>query len=123
MCAARLLNCFLVCAGLLIAVDAAPAAGQGYMRQRPAAVAESSAFAPGYSHGGYGRWRGGYYPGGFGGAFAGSWYARPYPYHLDYYRYRWGAPPAQAPYGMYETSPVDAPVPDAIVEPGAIVVP
>ena len=28
---------------------------------------------------------------------AGSWYQRPYPYHFDYYRSRWGAP--QGGYG------------------------
>jgi hypothetical protein len=27
----------------------------------------------------------------------GSWYQRPYPYHFDYYRYRWGA--SQGSYG------------------------
>ena len=48
-------------------------------------------------------WRGpggGYGYGGFYDPFfyvppivAGSWYQRPYPYHFDYYRHRWGAPP------------------------------
>jgi hypothetical protein len=27
---------------------------------------------------------------------AGSWYERPYPYHFDYYRHRWGGAPAGA---------------------------
>jgi hypothetical protein len=54
---------------------------------------------------GYGRGLG--FGSGFGGFFnpylfappiiAGSWYQRPYPYHFDYYRYRWGAP--QSGYG------------------------
>ncbi|NOZ40458.1 MAG: hypothetical protein GXP24_09560 [Planctomycetes bacterium] len=36
----------------------------------------------------------GYYPGyaPYQPAFAGSWYARPYPYHFDYYRGRFSAP-------------------------------
>jgi hypothetical protein len=43
------------------------------------------------------NWRGGW--GGYGGFYnpfffqpivTGSWYERPYPYHFDYYRYRWG---------------------------------
>lgn len=38
---------------------------------------------------------------GYGGPFgqqpmiAGSWYSRPYPYHFDYYRWRYSAPTSQ----------------------------
>jgi len=38
-------------------------------------------------HGGYGY---GYLQPYYSPIIAGSWYARPYPYHFDYYRYRWG---------------------------------
>lgn len=47
------------------------------------------------------HWRGGF--GGFYNPFfaqplvTGTWYQRPYPYHFDYYRYRWGG----APNGVY----------------------
>lgn len=46
------------------------------------------------------------YPGGFPATFgyygfspqiyAGSWYQRPYPYHLDYFRLRSSSPPAES---------------------------
>src|SRR6185295_17820427 len=53
-----------------------------------------------------GRRGGGY--GGYGGYYnpyfasypivTGTWYQRPYPYHFDYYKYRWGTtPPMVAP--------------------------
>ena len=34
---------------------------------------------------------------------AGSWYARPYPYHFDYYRQRYSAPPQTREYPCAET--------------------
>jgi hypothetical protein len=84
--------------------------------------AQPAAMAPAYSRirtgadewhgrgGGY-VWSGGYGGYGYGYNFfppyyppvyAGSWYSRPYPYHFDYYRYRWsgnqmGGPDAAAP--------------------------
>lgn len=60
-----------------------------YARQRAAAFAfraESSPYSP--YHGGY------FFP-----AYpappvvTGSWYARPYPHHFDYYRWRYNSPP------------------------------
>ena len=57
------------------------------------------------------HWRGGGFGGygaGFGGYInplfvppivAGSWYERPYPYHFDYYRHRWGGAANDVPYG------------------------
>jgi hypothetical protein len=65
-----------------------------------------------HGRGGSYGWSGGYGGYGYGYNFfppyyyppvyAGSWYARPYPYHFDYYRYRWsgnqmGDPNAAAP--------------------------
>ena len=43
-------------------------------------------------NGGYGNAYGyGFYPPYyFSPVIAGTWYARPYPYHFDYYRWRWG---------------------------------
>jgi hypothetical protein len=52
-------------------------------------------------HGGYGGFYDPYFfspP-----VIAGSWYQRPYPYHFDYYRYRWGGPPMGD--GDYEAEP------------------
>jgi hypothetical protein len=48
-------------------------------------------------HGGYGGYGygGGYYQPYISPVIAGSWYARPYPYHFDYFRDRWtGQAPA-----------------------------
>ncbi len=70
------------------------------------------------------NWRGGYGPG-FGGfhdpffftppIVTGSWYQRPYPYHFDYYRYRWGGPPNG--YGTAsEDCPCATPPPVEVVE-------
>ncbi len=44
------------------------------------------------------QWRSGYGGGFYNPFFAqpivtGSWYQRPYPYHFDYYRQRWGGDP------------------------------
>jgi hypothetical protein len=82
----------------------------------PSALAQDAAMSPAYQRlrTGAGDWhaRGGHnqhwrrgYGSGYGGFFdpyfaappfiTGSWYERPYPYHFDYYRYRWGG----APYG------------------------
>jgi hypothetical protein len=71
------------------------------------APAQDMAAAPAYSRvrSGAENWRArgggyGYGPGpgfGYGGfqpyippVVTGSWYARPYPHHFDYYRHRWG---------------------------------
>jgi hypothetical protein len=40
----------------------------------------------------------------------GSWYARPYPYHFDYFRGRWGDVSSDSPCA---TDGVVAPMPDA----------
>ena len=68
-------------------------------------ASSSQAEGPVYSRN-RGGGRGGYHGGGrHGGRFnhygyfgyqpfiAGSWYARPYPYHFEYYRWRYSAPP------------------------------
>ena len=96
----------------------------------PAALAQDAGPMPAYArmrhgadhwnarggHGG-GHWGPGY---GYGGFYqppivTGSWDARPYPYHFDYYRHRWGgeagaegAQPAPANCPCAETSPIDA---------------
>lgn len=50
----------------------------------------------GGGHSGLGQWGGGFYNPGFGTQFyAGTWYQRPYPYHFDYYRMRYGTPSVQ----------------------------
>ena len=85
----------------------------------PSAEAQDGAAAPTYSRmrmgaddwnarggrwvpGGYGGYGGyGYFPPYVSPVVAGTWYARPYPYHFDYYRMRWGgaeqAPPGDCP--------------------------
>lgn len=68
-----------------------------YARTRPGAE-QWSQRGGGYAHrGGFGRGRGGFYDPyfyGFAGPIVqGSWYQRPYPYHFDYYRQRWGGEP------------------------------
>ena len=42
-----------------------------------------------------------------GPVVTGSYYQRPYPYHFDYYKHRWGAPPAD--YGPVDYAPEPAP--------------
>jgi hypothetical protein len=69
----------------------------GYQRVRTGADAWSA--RGGFPHSWYGGF-GAY--GGFVAPFftppivAGAWYERPYPYHFDYYRNRWGGAPAGA---------------------------
>lgn len=88
----------LLTAILLLAIApgvAAQAPAAPYQRMRTGA--DSWSARGGLSN----SWRGG--PGGWGGGFyapfftppivAGSWYERPYPYHFDYYRHRWGGSP------------------------------
>lgn len=72
----------------------------------PMAVGEEA--APVYQRGrghhqGGGRWGGpGGYPYGYGfygfppQIYGGSWYQRPYPYHLDYFRWRYSTPPVES---------------------------
>ncbi len=59
-----------------------------------------------------------YYQPYYSPVIAGSWYARPYPYHLDYYRYRWGGA-AQTPAPL-EDCPcaTDASTPEVSPAPG-----
>lgn len=99
------------------AVFTPPASAQGYMRQRPAAVAASTAATAAFAHrGGYGGWHGGFVPGNFGFGFAGSWYARPYPYHFDYYRGRWDSQLPVAVEG-YDLLVPDCPCADPLLQP------
>jgi hypothetical protein len=84
----------LALSGTLTAIAQDMMQGPAYARQRMGAQDW------GQRGGGYGGPRvGSFYPGyygygfGYGGpVITGSWYARPYPYHFDYYRYRWGHP-------------------------------
>lgn len=82
---------FTPIAAMLLALVALESVGQTpYLRSRPGAEEWSrrgGGYVLGPSHGGY--------PvvpsfGSFQTAFAGNWYERPYPYHFDYYRSRWG---------------------------------
>jgi hypothetical protein len=74
-------------------ISGAAGPGAGYMRTRPGAA--SAGHWTGYGG------RRGFAPNGFYGygapfyaaEFSGHWYARPYPYHFDYYRNRWPAAP------------------------------
>jgi hypothetical protein len=96
--------------------------------QRMRTGADSWNFRGGYAH----SWHGGY--GAYGGYFApyyappiiaGSWYERPYPYHFDYYRYRWGG----SPNGTYGNAGVemipaeDCPCLQAVPKDEAVVAP
>jgi hypothetical protein len=82
---------------------------------------------PTYSRlrGGAGEWQArGWHGGGWGGygfvqpffpqpLVTGSYYQRPYPYHFDYYRYRWGGQQAQAQSRPCAEGTIDALVPAA----------
>lgn len=75
--------------------------GAPYSRTRPGAEQWSQR---GDGYGFWGRGQGGFNPYFYGHGFSGpivqgSWYQRPYPYHFDYYRHRWGGPD-QAPQGQ-----------------------
>jgi hypothetical protein len=63
-----------------------------YSRTRMGADDGQSRGGHGWNRGngnyGYG---GGFYQPYYAGVFSNSWYERPYPYHFDYYKYRWGA--------------------------------
>ena len=50
----------------------------------------------GHRHRGYGYGYGFYQPY-YQPIVAGTYYERPYPYHFDYYRHRWGAQESPAP--------------------------
>lgn len=89
---------------LIGSVVASSAAAQStvapvYARQR-AAVMTASMRDPNYrppprppfGHGGFGHGGFGFWP--YQPTIAGSWYERPYPYHFDYYRWRYSAPQA-----------------------------
>ncbi len=90
----------LLLAAAFIAVTAAPARAQGpaapYQRVRSGADDWQT------RGGGSQNWRGRFH-GGYGGIYnpyyvappvvVGSYYQRPYSYHFDYFRDRWGAPP------------------------------
>src|SRR6188474_1474235 len=91
---------------VLAAIHATPAAAQNAAMASPYQRLRNGA-GDWHARGGHNQhWRGGY-GGGYGGFYnpyfapppivAGSWYERPYPYHFDYYRQRWGG----APNGYY----------------------
>jgi hypothetical protein len=90
-CAALLLLSYV---GLAFSQAPEPSAAPTYLRQRPGAEQWLERTQGAYGYG----WA---YPGIPYGFFAppvvaGSWYARPYPYHFDYYRHRWGGQPEAA---------------------------
>lgn len=96
----RSLRWFAVFVALVAANSHRLSAQEPYMRMRPGAADWSQRGGPnawGPGHGGFAPYApyGNYYGGAV--AVSGSWYERPYPHHLDYYRYRWGAPPNAAP--------------------------
>ena len=84
-----------LCLGCSAAITDRAEANDGpvYSRQRAAVRGEfgrTEGFRnAGRQHGYYG----GYFP--YQPVIAGSWYARPYPHHFDYYRRRYSAPPIQ----------------------------
>lgn len=46
-----------------------------------------------------------------GPTIAGTWYARPYPYHFDYYRQRWGGGQPDPTGAVLGDMPVEPPAP------------
>lgn len=89
----------LLSACALAGADAARAQTPAYQRTRSGADAWQA-------RGGHRQpWAGGYYGHAYAAPYfsptiiAGSYYQRPYPYHFDYYRARWGeqAPTAAPP--------------------------
>jgi hypothetical protein len=68
-------------------------------------------------NGGYGYGYGFYPPYYFSPVIAGTWYARPYPYHFDYYRWRWGGnQPNNLPNNQLQT-PANCPCVSEVAEP------
>jgi len=82
----------LVACALLLPLSAQAFANEGgetYRRQRMHGGRHGFG---GRQHFGY-PWYGGFYQ----PQFVGSWYQRPYPYHFDYFRWKYSAPPAMPP--------------------------
>jgi hypothetical protein len=81
------------------------------------AHAQPGAMAPAYSRmrtgaddwhgrgGGYGYGYNFFPPYYYPPVYAGSWYSRPYPYHFDYYRYRWNGNPTNGDEAEPRTNP------------------
>ena len=83
------MKCAILLACALLLPLAAPAFGneEGGTYQRQRMHGGRRGFHGG-GHFGH-PWYGGFYQ----PQVFGSWYARPYPYHFDYYRWRYSAPP------------------------------
>jgi hypothetical protein len=74
-----------------LAADLRAQEAPAYQRNRDVAFVNH-----GGGHGHHGGGYGGFYSPWFTPQyFSGTWYERPYPYHFDYYRMRYGTPPAQ----------------------------
>jgi hypothetical protein len=89
-----------------------PIAAPTYQRMRTGAddwQARGGAFGHGHGRGGWG-WGGGFFQPYISPVIASSWYARPYPYHFDYFRGRrdggQGPSPGEVP------APADCPCAD-----------
>ena len=93
---ALLLSCF-ACVPADVLAGEAPA----YTRQRMSAMGGYRGDHSGWRHA---RRHAGFYPGyyPYQPIVTGSWYARPYPYHFDYYRWRYSAPPQTVDYPCAE---------------------
>lgn len=87
------------CLLAVILLATSSARGQAPVYQRMRSGAGHPDARSGYHHGrpggfdpyGYGAFYGGYFA---PPIVVGSYYQRPYPYHFDYYRYRWGGAPS-----------------------------
>jgi hypothetical protein len=88
--------------------------GQPYARQRMGAH-DWRQRGDGFGYGGRGDFGyGGFYNPYFysGPIVTGSYYQRPYPYHFDYYRHRWGANDAHHNHSGPPAAAVDCPCAD-----------
>ncbi|MEM9658375.1 MAG: hypothetical protein AAF961_08445, partial [Planctomycetota bacterium] len=87
--------------------SARAAAAPSYMRSRPGGGGRNYGYRSGFGASAFGL--------GFGFAapfyqppvVSGFYYERPYPYHFDYYRSRWGAPSPAAAFDW----PCETPMP------------
>lgn len=86
-----LLGPFVVEANAVQASHAQPSDGHpAYSRQRAGSWGGGGWQGRSQTPDRYAGYHRGYYS--YQPAIAGSWYARPYPYHFDYYRQRYSAP-------------------------------
>ena len=108
---------------IVLALSAAAVRAQGPSYQRTRGGADDWQARGGHAQ----HWRGP--SGGYGGFYdpyfaappivTGTYYQRPYPYHFDYYRNRWGAQaPTESSEAVYATPdcPCAAPPPLEVVE-------